>query len=508
MALLALQITQSAMAQQAETKKEELDRVKMEHAQIGINDDQKSIYKHTENPGAQWFPQAGFGLFVHWSIASVKEVDLSWPMMAGTQIGWKRPLPDSAVVAKYIKDGDYFAGHPCELDNSCLTPNQYWEQAKQFNPQNYDADKWIKAAKEAGMTYAVLTCRHHDGFAMWPSKYGDFNTKNYMGGRDLVKDFVAACRKYGTKVGLYYSGPDWHFNKDYQSFMYYGVGKNYPNIPELDADLHIRTVKHTDAEKQAHYQQVAAYIKGQVTELLTNYGKVDYIWFDGSPDIPKGNPAWNNCITMDQIHQLQPSIIVSPRFFGYGDYKTFESDKALPTTKQDGWAELCTTISNKGWGYTKGPLKATSFVLDELAKCRAVNTDMLLNFGPTKDGVFTDEEYRKFAEIATWMKVNGQSVQGVGAIGTDEQASVTATSKNNYRYLFLPAAKAAAQKDETITFKTIGEPKNVRLLAGDKKLDYTVNKGLISVNVPAGLRTNTLDVVAIELNPAENGAKK
>jgi len=178
--LLSVSTMQCAMAQQA--AKEEADRVKMEHEQIGINDNQKSTYKHTENPGAQWFPQAGFGLFVHWSIASIKEVDLSWPMMAGTQIGWKNPLPDSATVAKFIKDGDYFAGHRCELDNSCLTPNQYWEQAKQFNPQSYDPDKWLKAAKAAGMTYAVLTCRHHDGFAMWPSQYGNFSTKNYMGG--------------------------------------------------------------------------------------------------------------------------------------------------------------------------------------------------------------------------------------------------------------------------------------------------------------------------------------
>jgi len=180
--LCSLLMIRATKAQKTTSQQQEADRVKMEHAQIGIMDDAKSTYKHTENPGAQWFPQAGFGLFVHWSIASIKEVDLSWPMMAGTQIGWKNPLPDSATVAKFIKDGDYFAGHRCELDNSCLTPNQYWEQAKQFNPQSYDPDKWLKAAKAAGMTYAVLTCRHHDGFAMWPSQYGNFSTKNYMGG--------------------------------------------------------------------------------------------------------------------------------------------------------------------------------------------------------------------------------------------------------------------------------------------------------------------------------------
>jgi alpha-L-fucosidase len=511
MFLLCFQMMQTANAQDAKTQKEELARVKMEHEQIGITDDKKPGYMHTTNAGAQWFPEAGLGLFVHWSIASVKEIDLSWPMMAGTQIGWKRPMPDSAVVAKFIKDGDYFAGHHCELDNSCLTPNQYWAQAKEFNPQNYDPDKWIKAAKEAGMTYAVLTCRHHDGFAMWPSQYGNFSTKNYMGGRDLVKGFITACRKYGIKVGLYYSGPDWYFNRDYQSFMYYGVGKNYPNIPELDADLHPRTIKRTPAEMQAHYQAVATYIKGQVTELLTNYGKIDYIWFDGSPDIPKGNPAWNNCITMDQIHQLQPGIIVSPRFFGYGDYKTFESDKALPTVKQDGWAELCTTIATVGWGYTQSPLKATSFILDELARCRAVNTDMLLNFGPTKDGVFTDEEYQKFAEIGAWMKVNGESIQGTVALGPGEQASVPATAKNNKRFLFLAPAKGSkgnGLQNETITLTTSNTPRRIKLLSTGTPLNYTVHDGKIFIDVLDKLRDQSVDVVAIELQPAGSGSDK
>jgi alpha-L-fucosidase len=503
MLLLGSQIiVQGAKAQRTSTKKDDADQVKMEHEQIGITDDNKSAYTHTTNAGAQWFSGAAFGLFVHWSIASIKEVDLSWPMMAGTQIGWKKPLPDSAMVAKFIKDGDYFAGHHCELDNSCLTPNQYWQQAKEFNPQDYNPEKWIKAAKEAGMTYAVLTCRHHDGFAMWPSQYGNFSTKNYMGGRDLVKEFVAVCRKYGLKVGLYYSGPDWYFNKDYQNFMYYGVGKNYPNIPELDADLHPRTTKKTLSEKQAHYEAVAAYIKGQVKELLTNYGKIDMIWFDGSPDIPKGNVAWKDCITMDQIHQLQPGIVVSPRFFGYGDYKTFEGDKGVPTTKQDGWAELCMTAANPGWGYTKAPLKTSAYMIEKLVDCRALNTNLLLNFGPTKEGVFTTEEYQRFGEIADWMKINGQSIQGAVAINSSEYSSVPATAKNNYRYLFLSpgaASKVTDPKDETVIFKTTGTPKNVKILCSNTKLNYTVDKGTISVSVPGKLRSKDVDVIAIEL---------
>jgi alpha-L-fucosidase len=372
--------------------------------------------------------------------------------------------------------------------------------AKDFNPKNYDPEKWIKAARDAGMTYAVLTTRHHDGFALWPSAYGSFNTKNYMGGRDLVKDFVAACRKYGLKVGLYYSGPDWRENGDFQNFMYYGVVRDYPNIPNLDANLQPRKTVKTDAEKKAHYKQMAAYVKGQVEELLTNYGKIDMIWFDGAVDIPRGNPEWNECITMDRIHQLQPGIVVSPRFFGYGDYKTFEQDKALPTTKQNEWAELCTTITQYSWGYTKAPMKSTALVLNNLVKCRSNNTNMLLNFGPTKDGVFTSDMYNRLDGIAKWMKLNGASIKDTKALESTESASVPATAGKGHRYLFLLAPTQGEQiVDEKVVFNTSGAVKNVKLLGSNEKLVYNIEKDKLTVHVPAASRTKLADVIDVEL---------
>lgn len=491
---------------------QEAARVKMEHEQIGIVDDAPSSYRHTSDPGAQWYPDAAFGLFVHWSIASVRRIDLSWPMMAGTQIGWRSPLPDTAVVEKYLADGDYWAGHPCRANNTCVTPRAYWEQAKEFNPRDYDPDKWIKAAKDAGMTYAVLTCRHHDGFALWPSRYGNFNTKNYMGGRDLVKEFVAACRKYGLKVGLYYSGPDWYFNKAFQSFMYYGVGKHYPGVPSLDEDLHPRTTSKTDAQKQAQYEAVAAYVKGQVEELLTQYGKIDLIWFDGSPDIPRGNPAWKDCISMERIHELQPGIVVSPRFFGYGDYTTFEGDKKVPAVQQDGWAELCMTSANPGWGYTSAPLKQSGYLIDKLASCRAMNTNLLLNFGPTSDGVYTKEEYGRLHDIARWMKVNGEAIRETRGLSSGESAGVPATAKGNVRYLFLyggggdragDSASGDPAAGDTVLFKTAALPQSAELLEGKKKLSFLTTDGVIRISVPAGLRSaGTVVVIKLTLYPA------
>src|SRR6185437_7493325 len=182
---------------------------KEEHNDIGVGKETAST--HTQ------YPDAGFGLFIHWGIASVKAINISWPMIPGRALAKKRII-DPAERARIIRESDYnLDGKP-----NSITPNEYWEMAKDFNPQHYDPDKWIKAAKAAGFQYAVLTTRHHEGFALWPSDYGHFNTKNYMGGRDLVKPYVEACRKHGMKVGIYYSPPNWHFEKDFKNFMYGG----------------------------------------------------------------------------------------------------------------------------------------------------------------------------------------------------------------------------------------------------------------------------------------------
>jgi len=506
--LLALALCQCASFNlMAQNKKQtEADRVKMEHAQIGIDDSQVKEYKHTDHPDAQWFAHAGLGMFIHWGISSVKEVDLSWPMMGGTQIGWSANKPTQDSVNRFIANGDFFARPNVKKDNSHMTPNQYWALAKDFNPKQCDPDTWVKLAKEAGMTYVVLTTKHHDGFAMWPSKFGNFNTKNYMDGRDIVKEYVTACRKYGLKVGLYYSGPDWHFNKDFQSFLYYGLSKDYKNIPSVDADMHVRTMVKTEAEKQQHYEDVAVYLKGQIEELLTNYGKIDMIWFDGGPDIPKDNIARAHTITMERIRQLQPGIVVSPRFFGYGDYKTFESDKALPKEVQTSWAEFCSTITTSGWGYTKNPMKSTPYVLNLLAACSANNTNFLLNYGPTKDGVFTNEMVNSLHEIATWMKINKVATTGTHALETGEQASVPATANGKHRYLFVMPATPNSTKipvlplnDEIVTFKTSLPVQSVNLLGKDIKIKYELNNGIITIHLPAEIRTLNGDVFDVKL---------
>src|SRR3954466_6227653 len=229
---------------------------------------------HTDHPEAQWFGDAGLGLFLHYGISSVKAMNISWPMIPGRALANKR-IDDPAERERIVREGDWnLNGKP-----NAITPNEYWEMAKDFNPTDFNPDKWLKAAKEAGFTYAVLTAKHHEGFALWPSAYGDFNTKNYIGGPDLIKEYVEACRRNGLKVGLYYSPPDWHFDRDYMSFLYGGAKKLNPELPSLDGDLKPRTGKPSGEDVKKHEAAFAELVKGQVEELLTNYGKIDLLWF-------------------------------------------------------------------------------------------------------------------------------------------------------------------------------------------------------------------------------------
>ncbi|HXU81926.1 MAG TPA: alpha-L-fucosidase, partial [Polyangia bacterium] len=313
------------------------DEVKDEHAGIDLVDAivvEKKNFEHTKDPGAQWFPEAGLGLFIHWGLSSVKAINISWPMMEGR--------------------GD-------------ITPNEYWKQVESFDPKKYDPNKWLKAAKAAGFTYAVLTTRHHEGFAMWPTAYGDFDTRKHMGGRDLVKPYVEACRKNGLKVGFYYSPPNWYFDRDYLDFS----RKPGHKVP-LDADHKPRTGTKSAEELAKHKAEYIALVRGQIEELLTRYGKIDLLWFDGK--VP--NASGDEVITQERIRELQPGIVINPRLHGHGDFKTYE--RQLKTTEvAKGWAEYCNTWTNYWPHVNDAPFRAPGFVLGQLARSRSLHINYL-----------------------------------------------------------------------------------------------------------------------------------
>lgn len=478
---------------------------KAQHGAIGIVEDFNPA-PHSSHPDAQWFGQAGFGLFLHWGVSSVFDArgqrvgDLSWPMMVGA---WKnKQFNDPKDQERIIREADWnFDGKP-----PVITPNAYWAAAKDFNPDRYDPDKWVAAAKAAGFTYVVLTTRHHEGFALWPSAYGNFNTKNYMGGRDLVQPFVEACRKYGLKVGLYYSPPDWYFDREFTNFMYYGTARLNPWLPELDADLKPRKTIKTKEEKARHLVEYNAMVKGQVEELLTRYGKIDMLWFDGAIPAPEGDAPR---LTQARVRELQPGIVLSPRYFHDGDFVTFEGP-TLKTSQiaRKHWAEWCTTWT-KGWAYNDAPFYANGYELGNLALARSLNMNFLIGVGPDARGELHPEAYRSMAEVAGWMKLNRPAVQAA-ALPEGEKANVPATAAGKQRFLFavpefkkedraLDADLILAVDKDLVLNGLAAAPLTVLLLSDGKPVKSAFKDGKLTVHLPATRRSKLPDVVAVQL---------
>lgn len=482
----------------AQAEKKAGDEAKAEQAQIGAGEE--NVAGHTLHPGAQWFPDGAFGLFIHWGLSSVKATNISWPMIPGRALAAKDVTAEEAE--RIVRENDY------NLDGKppAITPNQYWEMAKSFNPAaGYDPDKWIRAAKEAGFTYAVLTAKHHEGFALWPSAFGDFNTKTYANGQDLVAPFVEACRRHGLKVGLYFSGPDWWFDREHMSFLYGRARRRNPALPSLDADLEPRKTEPSPAEVAKHQSAYAALVKGQVEELLTRYGRIDVLWFDGKPAVPEPEKV----IAVERIRQLQPGIVINPRMHGNGDYVVWEREQNLPKERPKvEWGEFCSTWT-RSWAHEEIPFRAPGNVLGKLALVRSWRVNYLLGVGPMASGEMAPGVYENMATVAEWMKTHRPSIHAAGPLPPAESASVPATAGDGVRYLFaVPRFKEGSYgypedqlppADETLTLSGVPRPKAVALMGTDKPLEFTHAGGTLTVPVPAAVRTKLVDVVRVTL---------
>jgi alpha-L-fucosidase len=482
------------------------DVVSGEHGMLNIKENKSATFQRTQHPDAQWFGESenSFGYFIHWSICSVKKMNISWVMIAARS--WESPLgskhiSDSTERQRIIDKKDYY------LDGrSVITPNEYWEQAKDFNPSNYNPDKWIKAAADAGMKYAVLTCRHHDGFALWPSNYGNFSTKNYLHSRDFVAEYVKACRKYKLKVGLYYSSPDWYFEREYKNFLDPTTARINPELPELDANLEPRIVNKSKTDIAEHRKAYMIYIKSQIEELLTKYGKIDILWFDGYPFAEA-----KESITMDRIRQLQPGIIVNPRMHGYGDFKTFERNLPMQKPDPSTWYEYNNPWCSS-WVYMDEKPRHSSSVIGELVRCKSLGINYLLDVGPMANGDLQPEMYEGLAEVKSWMKTYSEAVNKILPLPATETASVfaTASENNKNRYLFL-LTKFSLQSykslkelmlpavDEELSIQNISKPKRVLMMKSRAILPFTYENNSVKIIVPKSFRSAEVDVVKVEL---------
>jgi alpha-L-fucosidase len=431
-----------------------------QHAQIGVAKHQAS--SRTNHPDAQWFPDAGLGMFFHWGISSVFGIgDLSWSM-----------INDDGFRQRQLDHYGYAALQ------ARMSPEKYWSQANLFNPDRYEPRKWLEAAKRTGVKYAVLTTKHHDGYALWPSKFGEFSTRTHLGGRDLVGDYVEACRETGIKVGFYYSPPDWFFNRHRMSFN--GDGK----IP--------LGVKHEPIERPVFSQENQAewlkgyqtFIRGQVEELLTRYGKIDILWFDG-----EGSDA----ITLERIRELQPGILINSRAHGTGDFETPEC--SFPAERPKGWWEMCHIWNDGAWAYLSHEIyKTTGWMLTEYVKCRAWGGNFLINVGPNAHGELPEAAYQRLSELERWMQHSGTALIGTTSGEWPAGCNVPMTRKGNTLYL-LPSFAFEGE----IEVKGIQRPKSVKRLRDGGPMEFQYEKDMLKIKPPNDERTVLVDAIEVIL---------
>ena len=325
----------------------------------------------------QWWRQARLGMFIHWGLYAVP---------AGEWNGETRH-------AEWIR-------HTAQI------PLQTYEKfADRFNPEKFDADEWVRLAKEAGMKYIVITTKHHDGFCLFDSKYTDFDIMSTPFKRDIMKEIADACHKQGMRLGWYYSIMDWR-HPDY--------------LPR-------RAWEKDRSAEGADFDRYVQYMKNQLRELLTHYGDVDILWFDG-----EWESTWNREYGRDlymYVRSLQPDIIVNNRvgagrsgMEGFtkgdeyaGDFGTPEQH--IPATGLPGvdW-ETCMTMNNH-WGYNRNDhdWKSATDLLRKLADIASKGGNFLLNVGPTAEGLIPQPSVERLQAMGRWMKVNGEAIYGAKA---------------------------------------------------------------------------------------------
>jgi alpha-L-fucosidase len=321
----------------------------------------------------KWWTDDRFGMFIHWGLYS------------------------EAARHEWVKH------------NEKMTNEQYQKYFDLYNPDLFDPTAWAKEAKAAGMKYAVLTTKHHEGFCLFDSKYTDYKATNTPVHRDLVREYVNAFRAQGLKVGFYYSLLDWH-HPDYT------IDEIHPQAPKDGSDsAYARLNKGRDMAK---YRQ---YLRNQITELLTNYGKIDILWLDFSfPNKNghgKGRDDWGSVELLKLIRKLQPGIIIDNRLDlnDYADGADFEtpeqvSTAALAKYRGHTW-ETCQTFSGS-WGYYRdeNTWKTHRQLLDLLITSVSNGGNLILNVGPTARGEFDYRATNALDSMAHWMHANSKSI--------------------------------------------------------------------------------------------------
>ena len=422
-----------------------------------------------------WFNHAGLGLFVHWDHASQQGLELSWPLVGR----WQWPGYDAI-----------------NMESDDVTPEQYYSSAATFNPVKWDAADLARRAREMGARYVVFTTKHAAGYSMFHTKHSDFSVERSPFGRDITRELVDAVRAEGMRVGIYYSLADWHH-------------PDYPAFTEADRPYSRDGLRRSSPEQWARYVR---FMHDQLTELLTQYGRIDLLWFDG--DWERTAEEWH----ADQIRalakSLQQRVIINDRLPGYGDYGTPE--QVMPIAPLPGPWELCLTMS-ESWGYRPADHrhKTARQLAVYLSEVTSKGGNLLLNVGPDGDGLLPDWQLERLDALTEWTGRHGEAVLGVrpGRAGIQFYGPVTERADTIYLHLVMrPIGEVIARG---LPVKRI---RGARLLATGEPLAFRTNvevhngvvppepTGELFVDFP-GDSGALVDVIAVDLGePGANAS--
>lgn len=416
------------------------------------------------NSRMKWWREARLGMFIHWGLYSIP---------AGE---WKGSKGHAEWIRETVK----------------IPLEEYDSLAGQFNPVKYNAEDWVRMAKGAGMKYIVITSKHHDGFCLFDTKETSFNVTSTPFKRDILKELASACRKFGMKLCFYYSIMDWH-SPDY--------------LPRRAWEVN-RTTSGADMNRYI------GHMKNQIKELISNYGDIGVLWFDG-----EWEETWTKQLGDDlynYIRSLNKNIIINNRVSKArsasmeeiagntacaGDFGTPE--QSIPSTGLPGvdW-ESCITMNNN-WGYNKDDhnFKSIKEILHMISDISSKGGNLLLNVGPTSEGLFPEISINRLAELGNWMKKNGEAIYKTDASPFDSLPWGRCTQKKikNTTRLYLHIFDWP--KDGHLFIQGLdSQPQSIYLLADKGKKLYAQKKdGGVLVKLPLKAPDDNLSIVVMDV---------
>lgn len=419
---------------------------------VAVSGQEKKYTPTPENlKNRAWFQDARFGLFIHWGVYSV------------------------------LGDGEWV------MNNQQIPIKTYEKLPTFFNPIEFNPAEWVQMAKDAGMKYITITSKHHDGFAMYDSKISDYNiVKKTPYGKDVLKMLADECRKQGIKLFFYHSQLDWH-HPEYFPRGNTGVG-------------------YTGREEKGDMNKYLDYMDAQLTELLTQYGDIAGIWFDGMWD--KKDAEWRLNQTYSLIHKLQPGALVGSNHhvtpYEGEDFQMFEKD--LPGHNTTGFApeqkigdlpkEICETINNS-WGFNLKDARNKSIknLIQYLVKGAGYDANLLLNVGPMPNGKIQPEHVALLKQMGEWTRQYGETIYGTRGGPLSPRDWGVTTQKGNKVYVHI-----LKWQDETLTLPRLGKKVvSAKIFIDKTPVKFLENDFGLTLKVPKDKMNDFDTVVELEL---------